>query len=105
MLTTKTNRYTNFFKALSSEQRINIIKIIMQEKQINVTQLQKKIMFLEMSSISAHLKILLDAKILSYKKEGKFNYYTVNHKVFTSEYYKFLEEMNLLFDFNVGKES
>jgi len=70
----------NIFKALASDTRLNIINMLDNNnlcackiiKELNLTQ----------STISHHMKILEDAKLINTTKVGKWHHYSINGDTF-----------------------
>lgn len=66
-------------RALNHKLRQQILALIETEKKITVTEIYVR-MRLEQSVASQHLAILRKAGIVNTQRDGKFIYYTVNHK-------------------------
>jgi DNA-binding transcriptional ArsR family regulator len=66
-------------RALNHKLRQQLLKLIEEEKKITVTEIYVKLR-LEQSVASQHLAILRKAEIVGTERDGKFIYYTVNHK-------------------------
>ncbi|MBP6430430.1 MAG: helix-turn-helix transcriptional regulator [Ferruginibacter sp.] len=66
-------------RALNHKLRQQLLKTIEDEKKITVTEIYVKLR-LEQSVASQHLAILRKAEIVATERDGKFIYYTVNHK-------------------------
>ncbi len=66
-------------RALNHKLRQQILKLIDEVKKITVTEIYVRLR-LEQSVASQHLAILRKAGIVITQREGKFIYYTVNHK-------------------------
>ena len=67
------------YRAVYHPLRLQIVELIHKTGTINVTPIIKKFK-LEQSLISAHLKILRDAKLLNTQREGQQIFYSVNYK-------------------------
>ncbi len=66
--------FTKVMKALSDRNRVKIIKML-QHKMMCVCELQEALQIAQ-SSVSKHLKILEEAGLVDYKKDGLWvNYY------------------------------
>ena len=76
-------------RALNHKLRQQILTLIDSEKKITVTEIYVKLR-LEQSVASQHLAILRRAGIVITQRDGKFIYYTVNHKR--------IEEINVFID-------
>lgn len=66
-------------RSLNHKLRQQILALIETEKKITVTEIYVR-MRLEQSVASQHLAILRRAGIVTTQRDGKFIYYTVNHK-------------------------
>ncbi len=66
-------------RALNHKLRQQILKLIDEKKKITVTEIYVKLR-LEQSVASQHLAILRLAGIVITERDGKFIYYSVNHK-------------------------
>jgi DNA-binding transcriptional ArsR family regulator len=66
-------------RSLNHKLRQQILALIETEKRITVTEIYVR-MRLEQSVASQHLAILRRAGIVTTQRDGKFIYYTVNHK-------------------------
>jgi DNA-binding CsgD family transcriptional regulator/DNA-binding transcriptional ArsR family regulator len=69
----------SIYRAIYHPLRLQIVEMVHKAGTINVTPIIKKFK-LEQSLISAHLKILRDAKLLNTRREGQQIFYTVNYK-------------------------
>jgi DNA-binding transcriptional ArsR family regulator len=66
-------------RALNHKLRQQLLKLIDEEKKITVTEIYVRLR-LEQSVASQHLSILRKAGIVLTERDGKFIYYTINHK-------------------------
>lgn len=64
------NRSANLFKALSSPRRLQIVRLLMQHVECDVTSLAKTVN-LKTSSMSQHLRALNDYGVVAYRRGGK----------------------------------
>lgn len=78
-------------RALNHKLRQQLLKVIEDEKKITVTEIYVKLR-LEQSVASQHLAILRKAEIVATERDGKFIYYTINHKRI-EEINKFVKEL------------
>jgi ArsR family transcriptional regulator len=78
-----------YFKALCEENRINIIRLLL-EREHCVCELMEKLN-LSQSTVSHHVKILKQAGLLNERSRGKWNYYSL-HKSGFKQYASLLEE-------------
>ncbi|WP_010651965.1 ArsR/SmtB family transcription factor [Oceanobacillus massiliensis] len=78
-------QYENTFKALADEKRLQLLNLlaISPENSICVCDLMEK-MEMAQSKLSYHLKILLQANLITKEKHGTWNYYSLNHKEINS---------------------
>lgn len=66
-------------RSLNHKLRQQILALIETEKKITVTEIYVRLR-LEQSVASQHLAILRRAGIVNTQRDGKFIYYTINHK-------------------------
>ncbi len=78
-----------YFKALCEENRINIIRLLL-EREHCVCELIDKLN-LSQSTVSHHVKILKQAGLLNERRRGTWNYYSLNQNGFR-QYAVILEE-------------
>ncbi|WP_062199391.1 ArsR/SmtB family transcription factor [Massilibacterium senegalense] len=71
------------FKALGDEKRLAIIDILSQKDKVCVCEFIH-LFSLSQSKLSYHLKILLDANLITKSQQGTWNYYSLNKDVLTS---------------------
>ena len=64
-----------FFKALGDENRIRILHLLKSGEKCACHLLEE--LDISQPTLSHHMKILCDAKIVSGRKEGKWMYYTI----------------------------
>lgn len=69
--------YENIFKALSDITRLNILKELSKEESICVCDLVEHF-DIQQSKLSYHLKMLLDSRLITMERRGKWNYYSIN---------------------------
>ena len=67
------------FKALSNKTRLNLIKNLIKHKEVSCQRLMKKIP-LSQPTLAHHFHMLIDAGILSVRKNGVYNYYSIDKK-------------------------
>ncbi len=66
-------------RAMNHKLRQQMVKLIDEEKRLTVTEIYVRLR-LEQSVASQHLAILRKAGIVVTERDGKFIYYTLNHK-------------------------
>jgi ArsR family transcriptional regulator len=84
-----------FFKALSDETRLRIVQLLM-EHELHVSEIME-VLEMGQSRISRHLKILVDAGLLSFRRDGLWSFYRVPRQ---GEGYIFINKVNYLFSEN-----
>jgi len=77
--TTGIKKGASIYRAIYHPLRLQIVELIHKAGEINVTPIIRKLK-LEQSLISAHLKILRDAKMLVTRREGQQIFYSVDYK-------------------------
>ena len=68
---------SNISKALSHEVRVQIVRYLIEEDQCITGDFVKRLPYAQ-STVSQHLKILKDSKLLNVAYEGKKSFYCVN---------------------------
>lgn len=74
--------YEMVFKALADKKRIRILKTLNKNGSTCVCDLVDEFK-LSQSKLSYHLKLLLEANLITKKSEGKWNYYDINKSTLT----------------------
>lgn len=74
--------FVKILKALSDDIRLKILQILLEEGGQCVEDLIKRCQTTQ-SNISFHLQVLKKAKLLTNKREGKRNFYSLNYKELT----------------------
>ncbi|HWO96847.1 MAG TPA: metalloregulator ArsR/SmtB family transcription factor [Bacillus sp. (in: firmicutes)] len=69
--------YASAFKALADPKRLKLMNELCTRGQVCVCDLCE-IMEMPQSKLSYHLKILMDADLITQEKKGKWNYYELN---------------------------
>jgi DNA-binding CsgD family transcriptional regulator/DNA-binding transcriptional ArsR family regulator len=77
--TTAIKKAASIYRAIYHPLRLQIVELIHKAGEINVTPIIRKLK-LEQSLISAHLKILRDAKMLATRREGQQIFYSIDYK-------------------------
>ncbi len=65
------------FKALADQNRLQIIELLRKGEKCACVLLEK--LNISQPTLSHHLKILVDAKIIDYRKEGKWMHYSLRN--------------------------
>jgi ArsR family transcriptional regulator, arsenate/arsenite/antimonite-responsive transcriptional repressor len=71
-------QYEAKFKALADSKRLRIMHELTQRGSVCVCDLAD-VMGMAQSKLSYHLKILLDAELITRESDGVWNYYSLNH--------------------------
>lgn len=85
-------KYSDFLKALSNENRIIILKEILQRGKISTLEVTK-LLFIETATASHHLGILKEAGIIDYILEGRNHYYKLREQVLENNFNAFLKDL------------
>ncbi|MGZ0879635.1 ArsR/SmtB family transcription factor [Priestia megaterium] len=72
-------QYEQKFKALADQKRLEIMRELCQRGQTCVCDLTE-FFGISQSKLSYHLKILLDANLITKEKKGTWNYYDLNNE-------------------------
>ncbi|RAP34188.1 transcriptional regulator [Candidatus Marinamargulisbacteria bacterium SCGC AG-439-L15] len=72
-------KFIKFFKALSNEDRLQIIKLLHKNKELCAQEVEKHF-YLEQSTTSHHLNTLKRAKITKSRKKGRHIFYSVDYE-------------------------
>ena len=81
-------QYQKIFKALSDEMRLHLLQRISSSEEICVCKLMEESAMAQ-SKLSYHLKLLLEAELISVRPCAKWNFYSANkellQQLFTQE--------------------
>ena len=89
----KYDKYIKFFRALASEERIEILRLLQINKEMYAQDVERNF-YMEQSTASHHLNTLLKAGTVKTRKEGRNIYYSLrrnNIKAVFNEFIKMLE--------------
>lgn len=86
----------NFFKALSDETRLRLLHLFL-HYELNVNEIVD-IMGMGQSRISRHLKILAENKLLTFRRDGLWTFYSAVTNGDDGDGYSFIEAVKYLFD-------
>ncbi len=75
------DKYIRFFKALANEERIEIIKLLKENKEMFAQDIERRF-YLEQSTTSHHLNMLKKAGITKSRKEGRKVFYSIDYTTF-----------------------
>lgn len=84
------NQAIKIAKAIADKNRYHILKLIAQNKEICCMEILKK-SHLSQPAVSHHLKVLLESKLASVRREGQYGYFSFNKKAL-KKYLRFLAE-------------
>ena len=71
------NKHANVFKALGDATRLEIVLLLKKEGTLCACEILEKFKITQ-PTLSYHMKILTDSKIVDFVKKGKWNYYSIN---------------------------
>lgn len=77
-----TTNYEKVFKALADNNRLELLKKISVANEVCVCKLMDEASMAQ-SRLSYHLRLLLEAGLITVKPQGKWNFYSINHKTFS----------------------
>jgi ArsR family transcriptional regulator len=70
-------KYESKFKAIADQKRLQIMNILTEKGEISVGDLAQ-LVDMTQSKLSYHLRVLLDAKIITKETKGTWSYYQLN---------------------------
>ena len=73
--------HARMLKAMSDENRLKILGML-KEREYNASELLEEVEFGQ-STLSHHMKILVESGLVNDRKEGKWHYYSVNKETMT----------------------
>lgn len=88
----KKNTMVEFCKALANSDRLAILQLVKKERTICAQDIEKRF-YLEQSTVSYHLQLLLHAGVLEVVRIGRKRYYSVHKKL--EETFKNFSELAL----------
>jgi ArsR family transcriptional regulator len=88
-------KVVNYFKALADETRLRLVHLSL-HYELNVNEVVA-ILGMGQSRISRHLKILIDSKLLTFRRDGLWTFYSA---VTEGEGYNFIQSIKYLFGAN-----
>ncbi|MGF6949891.1 DNA-binding transcriptional ArsR family regulator [Neobacillus sp. B4I6] len=69
------------YKALGETTRLQIVKVLAKQPELACHEMKNQIKVSANSTLTHHLKPLLDCGLLSVRKEGTFRYYSLQREV------------------------
>lgn len=76
-ITMENEEVVKFFKALSNEDRLDMVKLLLKNKVLNASQVEAEF-YLEQSTTSHHLQCLAKSRIVQNRKSGRNRLYYVD---------------------------
>ncbi len=73
-------RLLKLLKALAEGNRLKIVKTVAAAGELSCGQIAERFPIAQ-ATVSHHLKILLEARLLDVRREGQFGYFTLNQTV------------------------
>lgn len=73
------NEQSNLFKLLSDPNRLKIIYLLKQNREMCACAFEKHL-DCNQSTISHHMKLLVESKLVEFKEVGKWVHYSLNEK-------------------------
>ena len=89
-MVTDNKKYVDFFRALANEERLEIVKLLIQNKELAAQEVEKHF-YLEQSTTSHHLNTLKRANLTKSRKQGRHIFYSLDNKNSKVSISKFLE--------------
>lgn len=71
--------WCHFFKAVHDQHRQHVLELLSEHGKLNASDIVKRLK-LSQPTVSHHLKILHEAKLINAIKQGKEVFYTINQK-------------------------
>lgn len=81
----ETLRFIRFFKALANEERIEMVRLLKQNKEMFAQDVERHF-YLEQSTTSHHLNILRRAGITKARKDGRKVFYSIDYDSFQANW-------------------
>lgn len=92
MMPQKFDKYIKFFRALASEERIEILRLLQKNNEMYAQDVEKNF-FMEQSTASHHLNTLLKAGIVKTRKQGRNIYYSLRKDNIKAVFEEFLRQL------------
>ena len=81
MLNVNDEMVVKVYKALGEPTRLQIVKTLDSESHMACMDMTDELEINSNSTLTHHLKILIDAGLVSVRKEGTYRYYSLNHDI------------------------
>ena len=85
-------QFLTLFKALSNQDRIDIVKLLKEKKEMFAQDIEKRF-YLEQSTTSHHLNVLRRAGITKARKEGRKIFYSIDYDTFSANLNDFIDQI------------
>ena len=85
-------QFLRLFKALSNQDRIDIVKLLKEKKEMFAQDIEKRF-YLEQSTTSHHLNVLRRAGITKARKEGRKVFYSIDYNTFSANLNDFIDQI------------
>mgnify|MGYP000706032971 FL=1 len=85
-------QFLKLFKALSNQDRIDIVKLLKEKKEMFAQDIEKRF-YLEQSTTSHHLNVLRRAGITKARKEGRKVFYSIDYDTFSANLNDFIDQI------------
>jgi|GEM_PF-1454929 len=69
------------YKALGEPTRLRIVQLLSRHRELSCMELLERLQLSAGSTVSHHLRLLLDCDLLELRKEGTYHYYSVQEDV------------------------
>lgn len=92
MLPQKYDKFIKFFRALASEERIEILQLLKKNNEMYAQDIEKNF-FMEQSTASHHLNTLLKAGTVKTRKQGRNIYYSLRKDNIKSVFDEFMKQL------------
>jgi DNA-binding transcriptional ArsR family regulator len=87
------DKFIKFFRALGNEERIQILKLLKENKELCAQEVEKNF-YLEQSTISHHLNTLRRTGIVITRKSGRNIFYSLNLESLKASWAEFEKYFN-----------
>lgn len=85
-------KFLKLFKALSNQDRIDIVKLLKEKKEMFAQDIEKRF-YLEQSTTSHHLNVLRRAGITKARKDGRKVFYSIDYDTFSANLNDFIDQI------------
>lgn len=92
MMPQKFDKYIKFFRALASEERIEVLRLLQKNTEMYAQDVEKNF-YMEQSTASHHLNTLLKAGAVKTRKQGRNIYYSLRKDNIKAVFEEFLKQL------------